>query len=1047
MSNYNFSPAQGRQSSVVLNRNQATGDYRIVISVCSRRTTEVIRVNIVTGALEQENDRVCESTYENEAEALDALKSVGYDVVERGHALLGYAAVGATAGLLLATRVREKGVLPGGHALHLVTDSQWVLVPLANDAASEVYAAALAGAAPPPARQDQDFWRAVQQFTLNNAHYYCETADISRPFPSPEDPSNPNPEFVWNSWLRQPLVDMGLFAHCPPLLQGAVESSAQAHPGGGAFSMALLSRRSRRHPGTRYIARGLNERAGPGNEIESELIVWTHPRPAGGVGGVSAAGAAGEPGPLRWARVVWRRGTVPIWWGVQLQSLQKGLQAEVYVRSDEPYRGTVSYFRGVQRQHVPRPRLPPPGGADAGGAAQAAAAAAAAAEARPGEDPSAEVPITCVNLLHCNPKKAAELMLSSHFQEVIAIARGCGSCAATHESMRHVRRKLGGDVPIRVVNFDWHGNMGNLTEEKAVEGFWAFMEGLLRVTGMASGTMEPTAEARARRQRHQQQAAAGAPNAAQRGAVGPPADADAGSSSGPGGAPATPWGSGWRMQWCTQQNGVIRINCADSLDRTNAASCFGMLPALEEGLRLIGVQLDVGAIAPATSALLRSKQHSSQSSAGSGAELAAQEPAPALPQGWEVREHAWRPLYIDHVNKRTQWEPPVVPGTRPQSASVAEGASTPPRPPGSGGGGRLMQSAAELLGRLQRSSPTPGWGGEQSPGAGGGQRRTADAAAQHTRSSSFGGLGSLMKRERSAPDLSLPSANVPLTAISPAAPAAEASPAAVPPAAITPAAPTASSQQLSLQDVRDRLLKEAVADYVEMFKVHGDIHSFLYTGSPAMHSHVLSLITQSRQSYGATSGNLRVAVQRRWNNTVSDTARQQAIELFLGMNLGRHFPGMPVLYEDRTDLGPLEPEDLEPPEPAAPPAGGGAAGAPRGDAALPVGGAALAVPGLTEHDGRLGVTTPLIDLEPLDEGSSAGGSPGNAALLHAMHGSSSNSAMLGAPGAPGGSPRASSSGGSEVAGVGGLGPAPPPLDSASRSVAALASQQMQDLLL
>lgn len=40
------------------------------------------------------------------------------------------AAVGATAGLLLATRVREKGVLPGGHTVHLVTDSQWVLIPL-----------------------------------------------------------------------------------------------------------------------------------------------------------------------------------------------------------------------------------------------------------------------------------------------------------------------------------------------------------------------------------------------------------------------------------------------------------------------------------------------------------------------------------------------------------------------------------------------------------------------------------------------------------------------------------------------------------------------------------------------------------------------------------------------------------------------------------------------------------------------------------------------------------------------------------------------------
>ncbi len=41
--------------------------------------------------------------------------------------------------------------------------------------------------------------------------------------------------------------------------------------------------------------------------------------------------------------------------------------------------------------------------------------------------------------------------------------------------------------------------------------------------------------------------------------------------------------------------------------------------------------------------------------------------------------------------------------------------------------------------------------------------------------------------------------------------------------------------------------RPAVSDYVEMFRVHGDIHSFLYTGSPAMHSHVLALVVQVRR--------------------------------------------------------------------------------------------------------------------------------------------------------------------------------------------------------
>lgn len=58
------------------------------------------------------------------------LASRGYDVCLRGSALLGYVAAGGTAGVLLATRVRKKCTLPGGHAVYLVVDSQWVLIQL-----------------------------------------------------------------------------------------------------------------------------------------------------------------------------------------------------------------------------------------------------------------------------------------------------------------------------------------------------------------------------------------------------------------------------------------------------------------------------------------------------------------------------------------------------------------------------------------------------------------------------------------------------------------------------------------------------------------------------------------------------------------------------------------------------------------------------------------------------------------------------------------------------------------------------------------------------
>lgn len=59
----------------------------------------------------------------------------------------------------------------------------------------------------------------IKTFTLNNAHYFCETADVTRAFPSRHAPDDPSWEFVWNRWLASPLREAGLAQHCPQLLQ------------------------------------------------------------------------------------------------------------------------------------------------------------------------------------------------------------------------------------------------------------------------------------------------------------------------------------------------------------------------------------------------------------------------------------------------------------------------------------------------------------------------------------------------------------------------------------------------------------------------------------------------------------------------------------------------------------------------------------------------------------------------------------------------------------------------------------------------------------
>ena len=50
--------------------------------------------------------------------------------MERGCALLGYAPIGNIGMLLLATRLRTAALLPGGHAVRLVTESRWLQLPL-----------------------------------------------------------------------------------------------------------------------------------------------------------------------------------------------------------------------------------------------------------------------------------------------------------------------------------------------------------------------------------------------------------------------------------------------------------------------------------------------------------------------------------------------------------------------------------------------------------------------------------------------------------------------------------------------------------------------------------------------------------------------------------------------------------------------------------------------------------------------------------------------------------------------------------------------------
>jgi hypothetical protein len=66
-----------------------------------------------------------------------------------------------------------------------------------------------------------------------------------------------------------------------------------------------------------------------GNEVECEQLVWVPKR-------------AGQTVPFN--TYIWRRGTIPIWWGAELKIT--AAEAEIYVSDRDPYKEAYSIIRG-----------------------------------------------------------------------------------------------------------------------------------------------------------------------------------------------------------------------------------------------------------------------------------------------------------------------------------------------------------------------------------------------------------------------------------------------------------------------------------------------------------------------------------------------------------------------------------------------------------------------------------------------------------------------------------------------------------------------------
>lgn len=203
----------GSKDSSVIVATLDTGEVYIIVSLYSRRGTQVIYVDPTTGALRYHGKRGYD-IFRSENEALDyvtngsrwSCKSTTY-----GKVILGYAALGSFGMLLVATRLTASiPDLPGGGCVYTVSESQWIKIPLQN-----------------PQPQGKGEVKNIQELTdleIDGKHYFCETRDMTRPFPSRMPFQNPDEEFVWNGWLSMPFKNIGLPQHCVILLQVLLHS-------------------------------------------------------------------------------------------------------------------------------------------------------------------------------------------------------------------------------------------------------------------------------------------------------------------------------------------------------------------------------------------------------------------------------------------------------------------------------------------------------------------------------------------------------------------------------------------------------------------------------------------------------------------------------------------------------------------------------------------------------------------------------------------------------------------------------------------------------
>lgn len=286
------------RSTVVDALYSQDGFWYIAVSPSSTTLTYVISVDVITGNPLYTGVPFID-VFTDHSIALKALSDIGAQRKIHGEGLIGLAATENATTIAIIDKTEVTAVFPPNHKIRTIRHVSYIHIPIARNA--------------PKNSVFEDFQ------TVDN-HYICDTYDLTRLFPV-SGIDNPDLGFVWNCGWRKPFEILGIPQVCVYLVQGVCISKKFDKFG---FTLAHVVRRSVLNPGTRYAARGLNEKNSPGNEVECELLFFKDNK--------------------FWSER-WRRGSIPIRWKTTLSS--KLGSPKHRVDKEQYFNGTVEYFKNL----------------------------------------------------------------------------------------------------------------------------------------------------------------------------------------------------------------------------------------------------------------------------------------------------------------------------------------------------------------------------------------------------------------------------------------------------------------------------------------------------------------------------------------------------------------------------------------------------------------------------------------------------------------------------------------------------------------------------